>query len=149
MPLLLRTVSVEDEDPLRVLDEAYSARHDLEPVISVGSLNFFARSGHSFVAEEHGRPAGVVLGQAIWDGNRPFVLVDRLIGVQRVREPLLEALTKSAYDAGVYDISVRVPVGDEEAMSALRESGYRAQRMVLYERVLGSRAAQSRGDSES
>jgi len=101
------------------------------------ALGFFARSGHSFVAEEDGL-RGFVLAQPLWQGDRATVLATRLLadGPETARA-LLAALTKSAHDAAAYEVAL---LADPE--SPLAEAA-RAQGFVagprLYARVLGRR----------
>lgn len=127
---------------LCALDAAYAKRHGLEPVLTPGSLSFYARSGHAFVAYADGAPSGFVLAQAVWSGERPVVQVSRLAAAEgdaascRV---LVEALTKSAYDAAVYDIEVLHPDADAAGAEAWAAQAYRAAGRTVYRRVLGSR----------
>lgn len=101
------------------------------------ALRFFARSGHSFVAEAE-EVQGFVLAQALWQGDRATVIVSRLLANgPEAYEALLRALEKSAYDAGAYEVAL---FADEE--SPLAEAAKKAAFVPgprLFVRVLGSR----------
>ena len=141
MSLLVRPITAEDLEDLLPLDESYSRTSGSEPLVTQAALSFYGRSGHSFVLEEQGEASGFLLAQAVWDGQRPTVTVRRSVAASEAgRKALLEAVTKSAYDAGVYDIVVEQPEGDEAGKAALAASGYRARPTRLYSRVLGSRS---------
>lgn len=143
----MRPLTVDDLDALLELEEAYASRYRLEPTVSLGSANFYARSGHSFTAERGGTVEGFVLAHAIWDGLRPLVRATRVTARpddwEQVAPALIEALTKSAYDAAVYDVEVLVPSGDDELASALDEKRYRPADWRPYRRTLGSRGAEA------
>ena len=135
-----RPLMPEDQEALEVLDAAYAARFGLEPVLSKSSVSFYVRSGHAFVAVRSGASVGFVLAQAVWNGTRPTVYVSRLVTEDaETAEALLEAVTKSAYDAAVYDLQVQVPEGDEGVSRALMTKLYVRRPEHLYGRVLGSR----------
>jgi hypothetical protein len=51
-----------------------------ERPLSLGALRFFARTGHSFLAEEGERPLGFALAQAVWQGEATTVLIARIEG---------------------------------------------------------------------
>lgn len=141
MSLLVRPLTAEDLDVLLPLDRSYSQETGCEETVTAASLSFYERSGHSFLLEEEGEVAGFLLGQAVWDGRRPTVSVRRSVArSERGRKALLEAVTKSSYDAGVYDIVVEQPADDTEGESALSACGYSPLRTRLYARVLGSRS---------
>jgi hypothetical protein len=57
---------------------------------------------------------------------------------------LAQTLTKSAYDAAVYDVEVEVPDGDARLGSALGAEQYQASPSRLFRRVLGSRGEAAR-----
>jgi hypothetical protein len=140
MSLSLRPVAVDDLAELQQLDAAYAREMGVEPAVEAASLGFFARTGHAFVAEAGGRPRGVVLAQAVWDGVRPTVRVSRLVGSPEARRALAEAVVKSAYDAAVYDLAAEVPAADE-ALAALLSAAHWSERPTRrFERVLGSRS---------
>lgn len=138
-----RPLSPEDQEALKPLDKTYAAQYGLEPVVTKSSVSFYVRSGHAFVAVRGGEPVGFVLAQAVWNGTRPTVYVNRLsVGDPtdtRAREALLEAVTKSAYDAAVYDLQVQVPEADDGAAQALAAKSYALEPERVYRRVLGSR----------
>jgi len=138
-----RPLSEEDAEVLAPIDKGYAERFRLEPVLTRGSLTFYLRTGHAFVAVRGGEAVGFVLAQAVWNGVRPTVFVNRLatldLGDTEARAALVEAVTKSAYDAAVYDLQVQLPAGDEGGRRALETKDYRPLGQVLYGRVLGSR----------
>lgn len=140
MPLV-RVLTADDVAALQPLDHDYALRSGCEDIVDIGSISFYSRSGHSFVMEEAGRIRGFLLGQAVWDGRRPTVRVRRVVSdVAGGREALLEALTKSAYDAGVYDIVVEQPEADGEGSATLAASNFEPRSVRLYQRLLGSRS---------
>jgi len=118
--------------------EARLLRPHQSPRARPAAIRFFARSGHSFVAEEAGRPRGFVLAQALWQGDRATVLATRLVAEdERTRKALLAALTKSAYDAGAYEVALAAE-GTEDA--TLEEAGF-VPGPRLFVRRLGSQGA--------
>jgi hypothetical protein len=141
MPPLVRPLNADDIDDLRPLDGEYSRRTGSEELVEPASLSFYERSGHAFVLEDGGTPRGFLLGQAIWDGRRPTVLVGRVVAPDEAgRAALLDAVTKSAYDAGVYDLLLELPDAEAAAAPTLAACGYHPRESRLYGRVLGSRA---------
>ena len=138
-----RPLTPDDEAVLAPIDAFYAEKTGLASVLTPGSVSFYARSGHSFVAVSAGEETGFILAHAVWDGTRPTVQVSRLavanLGDDASREALLEALTKSAYDAAVYDLQVQHPQADEAGVKALQIKDYKAANITLFERVLGSR----------
>ena len=138
----VRPLAVEDLAALAPLDAAYAARVAAEPRLTLASANFHARSGHSFVLERERRPTGFVLAHAVWNGDRASVRATRLAtaeGDAAGRAALTETLTKSAYDAAVYDLEVEVPDEDEALRASLDAAEYRPAPSTLYRRTLGSR----------
>lgn len=137
-----RPLAPEDE-ALAELDRRYAEAFGLEPFLSRSSVSFYVRTGHAFASVRDGEPTGFVLAQAVWNGTRPTVYVNRLVVPDpqdtASREALLEAVTKSAYDAAVYDLQVQVPEADAAAAAALGAKRYRALPERLYARTLGSR----------
>jgi hypothetical protein len=136
----LHALEPDDEAALGALDAAYAEAYGVEPLISAAAVSFFARSGHAFVAREGGTVLGFVLAQAVWGGARPTLQTPRLIGPRAVREALLAALVKSAYDAAVLDLTVAVPAADTELAELLAADGWREQPLRSFVRALGSRA---------
>ncbi len=138
-----RPLSPDDQDALEPLDASYAEHFGLEPVLTKSSVSFYVRTGHAFVAERGGETVGFVLAQAVWNGTRPTVYVNRLsvsdVTDSGAREALLEAVTKSAYDAAVYDLQVQVPEADDGAARALAAKSYVLRPERVYGRVLGSR----------
>ena len=146
-----RPLNPDDEETLGPLDKVYAEKFGLEPILTKSSVSFYVRTGHAFVAVRGGRAAGFVLAQAVWNGTRPTVYVNRLnvSGTENIeadaeaRAALLEAVTKSAYDAAVYDLQVQVPAADDGAASALAAKDYVLRPEHVYGRVLGSRGQRS------
>lgn len=147
MNLRIRPIELEDLESLGPLDVAYAAAQAQAALLSGASLRFFARTGHSFVAEHGvGELVGFVLAQALWDGVRPAVRVTRLVAVDElVRAALAEALVKSAYDAAVYSLLAEVPPRDTALQALLARNHWQLQPMVRFERTLGSRAGDYAG----
>ena len=138
-----RPFGPDDLDDLELLDKIYAERYGLERVVTRSSVGFYVRTGHAFVAVRGGVTVGFVFAQAVWNGTRPTVFVDRLSVTDHADasayEALLEAVTKSAYDAAVYDLRVLVPEGDGGAAAALGVKLYKERSERLYARTLGSR----------
>ncbi len=136
--MIVRPLTQEDGPRLAAF-EARWLPEGRTPRTGPAALRFFARSGHSFVAEAEGI-RGFVLAQALWQGDRATVLATRLLadGPEAYRA-LLAALEKSAYDAAAYEVAL---LADPE--SPLAEAA-RSLDFVpgprLYLRVLGSRPA--------
>lgn len=146
---IVRPLNTDDVDALRPLDRNYARRTGCEELVDASSLSFYARSGHAFVLEMSGEIRGFLLGQAVWDGRRPNLLVRRMVaseGAERVA--LLEAVTKSAFDAGVYDLLVELPDGDSAGLAALNSCDYYPRRSRLFERVLGTRSGVTANKAE-
>jgi hypothetical protein len=113
-----------------------------ERPLSLGALRFFARTGHSFLAEEGERPLGFALAQAVWQGEATTVLITRIEGEgEEVLQGLLRAVVKSAYDAGVYEVALHLDPSRKALERALLEEGFAVGPLVLCVRVLGSRGA--------
>lgn len=142
MAPLVRLLGSEDEAALITIDRDYAEAFAVEPVIVPGCLSFFIRTGHAFVAEVSGTVVGFALAQVVWDGSRPTLQVRRMVATgekSKILEALLAAITRSAYDSGVYDIELSVIGGDAAAEAALLATGFRRRPVVAYGRVLGSR----------
>lgn len=142
----VRPLEVDDVEALSVLDASYAERHGLETRLTLASANFHARSGHSFVLEDGGAARGFVLAHAVWNGHRPIVRATRMVADETDaagRAALAESLTKSAYDAAVYDVEVEVPDTDAALRTVLEGQRYRTAPILLYRRTLGSRGAES------
>jgi len=142
MATIIRPLETEDLQVLTTIDDAYARANKLEPMLTPGCLSFYRRSGHAFVAVEDGKARGFLLAHAVWDGSRPVVRVTRVAVRESAdvvtRELLLEALTKSAYDAAAYDIIAESPLTDAGGICALETKGYQAVPVRLFRRVLGS-----------
>lgn len=147
MVLTVRPPVEADLEALTALDAEYARLHRLEPVVTPGSLRFFGRTEHSFVAEEAGAAGssslGFVFAQAIWLGERPQVLVLRTASREGadpgVLRSLVKALVKSAYDSGVYDLLARAPATDQALQELLVEESFFHDDQVPFVRILGSR----------
>lgn len=138
-----RPLTPDDQEVLEELASVYAERFGLEPLLTKSSVSFYVRTGHAFVALRAGEVTGFVLAQAVWNGTRPTVYVNRLVAPElETGEALLEAVTKSAYDAAVYDLQVQVPEGDVVAVQALSSKSYAPLPERLYRRLLGSRGLQ-------
>lgn len=139
----VRPLQTDDGEAVAALDRAHAERIGREPVADRGALSFYARSGHAFVAEDPDGLRGFVLAQAVWDGRRPTVQLQILAsdGDAAVRSALLEAVTKSAYDAAVYDLVARAPEGEPATAELLAAEGWQAEPVRLMRRTLGSRSA--------
>lgn len=141
----VRPLTVEDGELLHEVDQQDARRYGLEPALTRGSLSFYARTGHAFVALRGDRPRGFVLAQAVWNGTRPTVVASRLAVLaddDEARAALVAALTKSAYDAAVYDLQVQLSRLDERTAQVLLSQQYRDLPLSLYGRALGSRGQQ-------
>lgn len=142
-PTFARPLSPDDLELLGPLDAAYAAEYGLEPIVTRSSVSFYVRTGHAFSALRGAETVGFVLAQAVWNGTRPTVYVNRLAVPSpadlEARAALLEAVTKSAYDAAVYDLEVQVPEADLGAAQALGVKSYVLKPQHIYGRVLGSR----------
>ncbi len=138
-----RPLEVDDGPELASIDLAYAEAHGLEPAVTPGSLRFFERAGHAFVAIRGGEAVGFVLAQAVFDGERAVVRSSRLAsrppGDDDALAALLRALTKSAYDAGAYDLCVALPSADLAGAAALAGATYARATTTVFERRLGSR----------
>lgn len=138
----VRPLDVDDADAIQRIDRVHADRIAREPVATRGALSFYARSGHAFVAEDAGGLRGFALAQAVWDGTRPTVQLHTLAtddGDSDARAALLEAVTKSAYDAAVYDLVARAPSAEPALLELLTREGWSEEPVTLVRRTLGSR----------
>ncbi len=144
----VRPLGVSDLWELTRLEAAQAGSAADAPYVNRGSLHYFGRSGHSFVAEgDDGSPVGFVLAHSTWQGAEPGLRLERLVTAagpraQAVASALAEAVVKSAYDAGVYRLSAESRSGDELVRDALEGAGFTLQDVVTYSRRLGSAGAQ-------
>ncbi len=140
-----RPLQLDDAEQLKPIDEAYAQYFRAEAKLTKGSLNFYVRTGHAFVAMRKSEIVGFVLAQAVWSGIRPTLLVGYMPVAKMqdlaARLAMLEAVTKSAYDAAVYDIQVQIFTKDTVAIQSLIEKQYDEKELRIYERILGSRSA--------
>lgn len=113
-----------------------------ERPVSLGALRFFARTGHSFLAEEGEEPLGFALAQAVWQGEGTTLLISRIEGRdEEVLKGLLRAVVKSAYDAGVYEVALHLDPKRKALEKALLMEGFAVGPRVLCVPVLGRRGA--------
>ncbi len=144
---VMRPPEADDVDALSGLDGRYASALGLEPYVNRGSLHYFGRSGHSFVAQvERGDIVGFVLAHTTWTGAQPSLRLERLVaspgaGAADVAAALAEAVVKSAYDAGVYRLGAQVPAADPIGRAALERAGFGAVDVITYARRLGSAGA--------
>lgn len=146
MAITVRPPEEADLEALTVIDSEYAARHGLECTVTAGTLRFFGRTEHSFVAQQSSpgsQVLGFVFAQAVWTGDRPQVFVTRIAaaGGGHATHALIKALVKSAYDCGVYDLIARVPDADVQVRALLQEEFFLPDNLATYVRVLGSRGA--------
>jgi len=142
----VRPIDVEDLESLQAFEKTLSPSNvnPSEGLLTRASVSFFERTGHAFVAEDGNGVRGVILAQAVWDGVRPTVRMQHLLTADEdltVRAALLEALTKSAYDAAVYDLVAELPRHDPVTKTWLEENSWREEPTTLFRRTLGSRGA--------
>jgi hypothetical protein len=138
---LVRPLVTDDEDALIPIDLVYARAYSVAIAVDPGQLAFYLRTGHAFVAEETGVLSGFILAHSIWDGRRPTVRVRRVVSSgehPEVVAALLGAVTKSAYDSGVYNIELEIVPHDKTSMSVLTDQGFEKRPVVLYGRYLGS-----------
>jgi len=159
-------IDLSDLEQLMAVDRHYAAATEVDSIVDRASVHFYQRSGHSFAARgtaaARGSSAarnssatrgsseagssdellGFMLAHASWSGGRPVVRVERLAaGATDVARALVEAVVKSAYDAGVYDIVAAVPTRDLLAATALSDASFAEGDLSVYVRVLGSRGS--------
>ncbi|MEM7736775.1 MAG: DUF1999 family protein [Deinococcota bacterium] len=146
MACFARALSQDDEPALLAIDQAHIVQFGGEVLIQRSSLSFFERTGHAFTAFNDDQVVGFVFAQAIFNGTRPTIFVSRLAVhhedvdvVKQALELLVEAVTKSAYDAAVYDLMWHVPASDEKLQRTLAKNQYDKCETHVFERVLGSR----------
>jgi hypothetical protein len=146
----VRPVTEDDLAALATIDAGYASTHAVEALVNAASTRFFARSGHSFVAERvdvegTGACVGFVFAHAVWRGDRAAVQTARLAVAEGAGkgpgDALVAALTKSAYDAGVYDLTVAAPSSDASLAEALKGATFHEVDVVTFARTLGSRGA--------
>jgi hypothetical protein len=143
----VRPLAADDLAALGPIDRTAAARVGSEALLTPGGTSFYARTGHAFVVETDEGPRGFCLAQAVWDGRRPTLRLAALRvaheGDGEARAALLEAVTKSAYDAAVYDLVAELPEGDVAAQDLLRREGWEPEPVRPFRRTLGSRGAAS------
>ncbi len=141
----VRPLDPDDLGRVQAVDAAAARATERPPVATRGAVSFYARTGHAFVAEDDGGVRGFALAQAVWDGTRPTVRLRTLAVAERsdaeARAALLEAVTKSGYDAAVYDLICELPEGDDDARDLLDAAGWTPEPVRLFGRTLGSRGA--------
>lgn len=134
----VRPVAADDLAVLAPLDAEYAARLGLEPGVTLGSLHYFGRSGHSFVAEVAGSTLGFALAHSTWSGGDAALRLERLVGTGEAADALAAAVVKSAYDAGVYRLVAELPRDDTVGRAAVEAAGFAPRATVSYARRLGS-----------
>lgn len=134
----VRPVTADDLAALAPLDGEYAARLGLEPCVTLGSLHYFGRSGHSFVAEGDDGALGFALAHSTWWGGDPVLRLERLVAPAEAAGALAAAVVKSSYDAGVYRLVAELPPGDAVGRAALESAGFAPRETVSYARRLGS-----------
>lgn len=141
----VRPLDPDDVERVQAVDAAAAVATERPPVATRGAVSFYARTGHAFVAEDDDRVRGFALAQAVWDGSRPTVRLRTLAVADpsdaEARAALLEAVTKSGYDAAVYDLICELPEGDDDARALLHAAGWKLEPVRLYGRTLGSGGA--------
>lgn len=144
---LVRSLTPADSEALQSLDDDHAAAVGSEGYVNRGSLHYFARSGHSFIAESTaGDALGFVFAHTTWTGGRPALRLERLVasrgtGQEAVATALAEAVVKSAYDAGVYRLSAEVDANDPVGRVAVTRAGFTPLDVVAFGRTLGSLGA--------
>ena len=113
-----RPLTLDDEDVLAPLDAAYARRFGLEPLVSRASLSFYVRSGHAFVAVRAGREVGFAFAQAVWNGARPTVYLNRLAVADSDEDP-------SDANADEGDLDARLALVEAGDQERLRRGGVR------------------------
>ncbi len=140
--ILTRLLTVDDLEYLKVIDKSYTDKYGLEPIVSLRSLNFYSRSGHSFASLDNDRYSGFIFAHAIWNGAKAVLQVSRLAiseDDEALTKALIEAVVKSAYDAAVYDLQVIQPSKDDKGLSAFLEKEFQINEITFLSRKLGSK----------
>jgi len=139
----VRPLESDDLERLASLVSSGAGQAGEETLLTRGAVSFYSRSGHAFVAEDDAGARGFALAQAVWNGVRPTVRLQTLRvadeGDDAARASLLEAVTKSAYDAAVYDLVATVPERDDKLNALLAVQGWSAEPVRTWCRTLGSR----------
>ncbi len=108
-----------------------------EAPLGLGALRFFARSGHTFLAEEGEEVKGFALAQAVWQGEGAMVLLSRLEGEdQATLEGLLRAVVKSALDTGAHTVVFHLDPEKPLHRRALEALGFGVGPKVVAAKVL-------------
>lgn len=140
---LVRAINQDDFEALEQIDKTYAEFFELEPMLTLGSLNFYARTGHGFASLVENEFTGFVLAQSVWNGFRPVLQLNRLAVKEQndsvSRSALLDALTKSGYDAAVYDLQLLLPSQDQTVIDMAKEKQYHEVATTVLTRTLGSR----------
>ncbi len=148
-PVFARPLQLDDVKELKPIDEAYAHHFAIEPNLTQGSLNFYIRTGHAFTAIRKSKIVGFILAQTVWNGTRPILFANYMAVAEikdlLARSAMLEAVTKSAYDAAVYNIQVQIPTKDTIAIQSLIEKQYDEKDLCIYGRILGSKSAKVGG----
>ncbi len=92
---------------------------------SPGAVRYFARTGHSFLAEEGEEARGFILAQAVWQGEGVMLWVSRLEAQDEATlKGLLRALLKSGKDTGVHRVALGLDPEDGRLKALLEEEGF-------------------------
>lgn len=139
----VRPLESNDLEHLSALLSNAAERAGEESLLTRGAVSFYSRSGHAFVVEDDAGVRGFALAQAVWNGVRPTVRLQTVRvadeGDDTARAALLEAVTKSAYDAAVYDLVATVPEQDDRLNALLEVHGWSSEPVRAWRRTLGSR----------
>lgn len=153
-----RSIQDTDFDPMQALDlqvqrladPQFDALPEREKAgrlsTSLAALKFYARSEHSFLADDEGQLCGFVLAQSVWQGDKPIVLIRTVVlapgSAPDIRHGLLHACVKSAYDCAVYELHFPL-TPDLQAAAQAEEAVTIGQYAICH---LGTRAVTSLGD---
>ncbi len=134
-----RPFDATDFPALRAFERSAAGARGLSRT-SEAALRFYARGGHTFLAEQEQALFGFALAQAIWQGDRATVLITRLLAESsEVQEGLLRAVAKSSYDAGSYELAMVTGTTDTAMHEVLRTVDFKVDHRFLAVRVLGNR----------
>jgi len=136
-----RFIEESDFEDLALLEEElFPGKPDSFYRCQPAALRFFARSSHTFVADENGLQ-GFVLAQAVWQGDRATVLITRIAAKSNeAYSGLLKAVLKSAYDANAYEIVLFINKNTRNNLyNAALDVGFSNSGLEMISRVLGSR----------
>lgn len=119
-----------------------------EKPLTLAQVRFFARTHHSFLAEEEA-PMGFALAQAIWQGDRAALFIARMEGrTLEALRGLLRAVVKSAQDAGVHEVFFHLDPTRSELKEALLLERFHVEACVVavFHSQMGSALPPARGE---